>query len=112
MTKEDLRNAVNRCVAAYIEDYDVLGADSQLRINPATFDAVIMSERDKLDEIADADEALESAAAAQGMESQESMDYQVKQNPEFYPMSIFVRIMPDGHMRPDEERIEEILSKY
>ncbi|MCM1449948.1 MAG: hypothetical protein NC082_06370 [Clostridiales bacterium] len=112
MTKEDLRKAINRCVNAYIEDYDVLGPDMQLCVYPETYEAILMSESDMFKEIAYANEALEAAAGAQGLESQESSDYQVKQNPDFYPMSTLVTYSDDGHLLPDRAAIDRLMSMY
>lgn len=66
---------------------------------------------DMREEIEDSDEAIEDAAAAQGMENQDASDYQAKQNPDFYPVKKLLQASGNTDV-PSETAIERIVVNY
>ncbi len=112
MTNTKLVSAIGNAVERYIEDYDIYDQDPHIRINPANLNVAIVNGRDMLDEIEDSNEAVEDAAGAQGAASEQSTDFQVTQNPDFYALNRLVIVMDDGHMVPNDDAIKNIAANY
>ena len=112
MTNTKLVSAIGNAVERYIEDYDIYDQDPHIRINPANLNVAIVNGRDMLDEIEDSNEAVEDAAGAKGAASEQSTDFQVTQNPDFYALNRLVIVMDDGHMVPNDDAIKNIAANY
>ena len=112
MKEKDLAGVIADLVQAYIDDDSKMGPDPRIRVNPAEKRAMIVDSRDFADEIEDADEAVENAAAADGMAEEEAMDFQVSENPDFYPMRELVLTEKSGKRVPDMRKIDRIAKKY
>lgn len=112
MTQNNLTDSIIGLVKEYIENFDMFDSNPQIRINPGTKRAALVNGRDMLAEIEDSNEAIEDAARAEGAETEDASDYQVKQNPDFYPVKSLLKTMPDGRVVPDESGIEKIAVIY
>ena len=67
---------------------------------------------ERSDAVEDSDEAIENAAAAHGMANQETMDYQVTRNPDYYAVKRLLAASGPDHTIPDTTAIEAIASNY
>lgn len=112
MDKEQFRKAVTREVADYIRNWDQFGSDPQLRVNPADLELRIFTSTDLARAVEDADEAVENAAIAQGAETEEADDWQVKQNPDFYPLKGLIKAEGKENTVPDPFGIDRIVRIY
>ncbi len=112
MKKYEFIDAVKAAVNRYLADTALFDFDPQVRVNPVTFSVNLISSREKLAEIAESVETLESAAGAQGEMEEETTEYQVRQNPDFYPVKKLIKVAADGSATPDDERIEAIAAEY
>lgn len=112
MTRKEFKKSIEDNVYLYINNFYRFDSNPQLRVNPATLAVTLVNGSDILDEIGDNDEAVESAAAAHGMASQEASDFQVTQNPDFYPVKNLLEAVSDDKTLPKEDAIESIVSTY
>lgn len=111
MDKENFKKILKDAVQEYIDNFDRFDSNPQIRINPESLTVALVNGSDMIAEIEDSDEAVEDAAHAQGMADQEASDYQVKQNPDFYPVKKLLQ--PKGNSDiPSGLAIERILIKY
>lgn len=112
MTRQDFIDAVTGLVGEFIFEGGNKEAASQLRVNPESKEIALESEADFLSEIADNDEAVEDAAAADNAQEDEATDWQVKQNPDFYPVSTLIRANAKGEMEVDKRAVSRLADKY
>ena len=112
MTHDNLIKKITSLLEVYVDNVESFDHNPQLRINPANFDLTIVNGSDMLKEIEDSNEAIEDAASADGAETEESADYQVKQNPDFYPAKKLVKETNDGKFIPDKKAITDYVSNY
>ena len=112
MTQEEFIKAITHAVTLYTNAPEYFDANPQLRINPATLDVVAINGRDMLEGIADSDEAVEDAAAAQGDETESATDFQASQDPDFYPIKEYVKAEEGGRMKPDAKAIAKLAARY
>ena len=111
MTREEFINTVRNQVAVCAENVDLERDNAQVRVNPVTLDVMVVNGSDFMAEIADSDEAVEDAAAAERPADKDATDYQVAQNPDFYAVSRLVR-RDGGKVVTDDEAIERVASLY
>lgn len=90
MERQDFINDIKRIVNNYLQDRNEMTDDPQLRINPMTLYASVVTAQEMQNEIAYTDEDIEVNAAAEGDESESSDDYEGKQDPDFYPLRTLV----------------------
>lgn len=107
-----LEEKIISLVNEYIENFDRFDHNPQIRINPSTLAATLVNGRDMQLEIEDNDEAIEDAAAAEGLETETAADFQASQNPEFYAVKKLLRAPDSGSTVPDKAAIHRIASKY
>ncbi|MDE5886165.1 MAG: hypothetical protein K2G90_11250 [Muribaculaceae bacterium] len=112
MTREELVKAIAHAVTLYVDAPDYFDANPQLRINPATLDVVAINGKDELEGIADNMEAIEEETLAQGDETEDAMDWQVAQNPDFYAIKDYVIKDKDGKLKVDEKAVESLAKTY
>lgn len=86
MNRQDFIDNISRIVANYTENRDEMVDDPQLRINPMTLYASVVTAQEMQNEIAYTDEDIEVNAAAEGDASESADDYEGKQDPDFYPL--------------------------
>lgn len=111
MNAKDFKRTLTECVQEYIDNFDRFDANPQLRVNPVSKRVDLVNGSDLIAEIEDSDEAIEDAAASQGMENDDSTDFQVKQNPDFY--SVKSLLEPKGNSDiPSEKAIDKIVAEY
>lgn len=108
MTREEFIDVVAQLVGQYIFEGRMPGANVQLRVNPATLGIALVSNADFMAEIADNDEAVEAAAAADRPEAEDAADMQVRRNPDFYPVSTLIT----ADNKPDREAIGKVADHY
>ena len=111
MNKQEFSDLVTKNVNFYILNFDRFDNNPQLRINPDSLEVDVVSGEDFQEEIEDSDEAVENAAIAQGMETQEASDFQVKQNPDFYSVKGLLKPVGDTDI-PNPDTIAEIVAIY
>lgn len=107
-----LEESIIRLVNEYIDNFDRFDSNPQIRINPATLTATLVNGSDMLTALADNDEALEEAAAADGLETEDAADYQAAQNPDFYAVKKLLTSSPAGNTSPDTLAIRRIAENY
>ena len=111
MDKKEFEGVLTDAVQMYIDNFDRFDSNPQLRVNPVSLRVDLVNGSDLINEIEDSDEAVEDAAAAQGMESNDATDYQAKQNPDFYPVKPLLE--PKGNTDvPSAKKIDEIVKVY
>ena len=111
MDKKEFEGVLTDAVQMYIDNFDRFDNNPQLRVNPVSYRVDLVNGSDLINEIEDSDEAVEDAAASQGMESNDATDYQAKQNPDFYPVKPLLE--PKGNTDvPSKKKIEEIVKVY
>lgn len=111
MTSQDLYSKILELVKGYIQNFSSLGSNPQIRINPMTLDVEYADGRELQQDIADNDEAVESAAGAEGLESQDASDYQARQDPDYFSVERLLLHTPEG-VEPDTDAIEAITRYY
>lgn len=111
MAQKELADKIYDLVKEYIENFDRFDSNPQIRVNPDSLQVELVNGSDFRAEIEDSDEAVENAAIAQGMETQESSEYQVKQNPDFYSVKKLLKAAGDTDV-PDKDAIAEIVTTY
>lgn len=112
MDRKEFMSHVSAAVDIYIGSFDRFQPDAQIQVNPVTLAVELVNGRDRLDDLADNEEAVEDASAAHGEENQDGADYQVKQNFDLYPVKDFVIVREDGQGRPDPLAIARLAAKY
>lgn len=111
MTRQEFTKQITDNVQLYIDNFYRFKDNPQIRINPSNLAVTLENGSDLLSEIGESDEALEDAAAAEGAANEDSTDFQVKQNPDFYAVASLVKVN-DGNGTPDAEAIERIVTRY
>lgn len=111
MTKVEFSEMLTGLVNEYIANFYRYDSNPQVRINPDALTAELVNGSDMQSEVEDSDEAVENAAAAQGMETQEAAEYQVEQNPDFYAVKSILKPQGDTDV-PDSKKIAEIVDVY
>ena len=107
MTRQEFIDRLTDLVSNYIEYYIGPETDMQVRINPLSKAMELDDSSTRLDGIADNDEAVESAAAADSDTTTDAADYQVKQNPDYYSVASLI-----VENRPNKEAISKIADIY
>ena len=95
----------------YISNPKAFGTDPHLRINPRSLAVNIIGCNDMHAEIENSNEAIEDAGV-EGDMSEDAADYQVRQNPDFYPVKSLVAALPSGVLEPDKKAIGAVAAKY
>ena len=111
MTRDEFIEKLTGEVNTYIENFDRFDSDPQLKVIPATLDVALVNGSERSDAVEDSDEAFGSAAA-HGMANQETMDYQVTRNPDYYAVKRLLAASGPDHTIPDTTAIEAIASNY
>ena len=112
MTRDEFIEKLTGEVNTYIENFDRFDSDPQLKVIPATLDVTLVNGSERSDAVEDSDEAIENAAAAHGLANQETMDYQVTRNPDYYAVKRLLAASGPDHTIPDTTAIEAIASNY
>lgn len=112
MNRENFIKRIDENVQLYIDNFDRFDSNPQLRVNPASFSMEIVNGSDMLAGIEDSNEAIENAAGAQGAATEVYTDFQVTQNPDFYPLKKLFIVDGQGVARPDENAVSAIADIY
>lgn len=112
MDRQEFTETLCNIVTNSIEEYDRLGPDTQLSINPVTKYISVDTGGEIDAEIADADEVVEMGAGAERPEQEDADDYQARQNPDFYALSSLVKRDEKGTLIPDNEAINRVITTY
>lgn len=112
MDRQEFTETLRNIVTNSIEEYDRLGPDTQLSINPVTKYISVDTGGEIDAEIADADEVVEIGAGAERPEQEDADDYQARQNPDFYALSSLVKRDEKGTLIPDNEAINRVITTY
>lgn len=112
MKQIEFIEGVARMLQHYINNSGHFDSNAQLRVNPATMATTIVNGSDMLAELADSDEAIEDAAAADGLRDEDATDYQASQNPDFYSVKMLIQSGPSGHDEPSLHAIVQIADSY
>lgn len=100
-----LADKITRLVNEYIENFDRFDSNPQIRINPATLAASLVNGRDMAAAVEDSDEAVEDAAAAEGLETEDAADFQAAQNPVFVAVKSLLKTTHSGTVVPSAAAI-------
>lgn len=112
MTRKEFIDRANDAVGRYLDDFEFFEPDPHLTVNPVTLYVDVVSGPVMDEAIADADEAIEDAAAADGDANEVATDYQVKENPDFYPIRQFLIVKKGEQTVADPKAIEKLADKY
>lgn len=112
MTRNEFIESLTSSVVSYINAPEIAGPNPQIRVNPLKLDVALINGTDFLNDIAYSDEIIEAAAAADRPADADADDYQVAQNPDFYPAATLVKFSSDGVRHPNTEAIERIADIY
>lgn len=112
MTQNSLTDSIIGLIREYIDNFDMFDSNPQIRVNPGAKTAALVNGKDMLAEIEDSNEAIEDAAGAEGDEIEDASDFQVKQNPDFYPVKSLLKTEADGSVVPDESGVDKIAAIY
>lgn len=112
MAKTALKDSIYKLVQEYIDNWDLYDSNPQIRVNPEMKTATLVNGSDMQEEIEDSDEAIENAGGAQGAETEDADDYQVMQNPDFYPVKTLLTTNKKGEVEVNEKEVEKIASLY
>lgn len=112
MKQYEFIEGVARMLQLYINNAGRFDSNPQLRVNPATKAATIVNGSDMLAELADSDETIEDAAAADGLRDEDSTDYQASQNPDFYSVRMLIQDNPAGGSEPSLPAICQLAASY
>ena len=112
MKKSEFIEGAEGLVWVWINNRDLQGENAQLRVNPELLYVDFLTEKEFLNSLACAQEAIENAAYAHDAAQYEAADYQAAQNPDYYPMRTLVKTNEEGKTVPDRDKIEEVASNY
>lgn len=98
-------------IQEYIENFDRFDSNPQIRVNPLTLQVSLENGSDFLQDIADNDEAIEDAAIAEKPETEDAADYQVKLNPQFYPVKSFLKAVGEKS-EIDFPKVEQLANEF
>lgn len=112
MTRKEFIDRINEAVDRYLDDFEEFEPDPQLSVNPVTLYVDVVSGKIMQEGLADSEEAVEDAVAAQGDESEQDTDYQVKENPDYYPIRQFLKVSKDHPTVADPMAIGRLASRY
>lgn len=102
MTKQEFTDNIRRIVANYTADAAEMSSDPQLRINPLSLHASVVTAQEMQNEIAYTDEDIDASAAAEGDATESADDYEARQDPDFYPLRTLL----------SEDSIANLVSNY
>lgn len=111
VTKALFKQQLTDLISGYVDNYIGNDENPQIRVVPADLAVDIVSGRDFLDELAESEEVIEIAAAADDAASEEASDYQASRIPDFYELSDYVKEV-DGHKTVDVAAVDKLVSKY
>ena len=112
MKKNEFIEGVTGLVWVYINNQDMLGKNAQIRVNPVLLTIDLFNEKEFLQGLADAQEAVENTAYAHDAAQYEDADYQAQQNPDFYPARSLMVKDAEGKWTPDNAAIEALAANY
>lgn len=112
MTREELTDTIAIAIKEYVGYDSYNGPDLTLSINPVSLFVSVITEDEKLSDIENSNEAVEDAAAAERPASEDATDYQVRQNPDLYPVKSLVKTGGDGKNVFDMDAIRAIAARY
>ena len=112
MKQYEFIESVARMLQLYISNSKSFESNAQLRVNPATKAATIVNGSDMLAELADSDETIEDAAAADGLRDEDATDFQASQNPDFYSVRMLIQDNPSGGEEPSMPAICQLAASY
>lgn len=112
MTREEFTDALRDAVKEYIDNFDRFDSNPMLRVIPDSLAVTLVNGSDIAGEVEDSDEAVENAAAAQGMADQEAADYQVTRNPDLYPVKKLLVALPGDKTGLNNAAIAAIVNSY
>lgn len=110
MNKQEFAETLRNIVSNYIEEYNEIGPDAQIAVNPVTQYITVDTGNDIQYDIADSQEAVEEAAAAEDARDADAADYQARQDPDFYALSGFVVRDKNGLLHPDVDAIDRLIN--
>ena len=111
ITKDEFKSTLNDLVEAYINNFEYYGPEAQIVVAPGDGLLDLVRACDVLEDLADSQEAVENAAAADQPETEEATDNQVKLNPDYYDVRDFFTVT-DGKGTVNARAVEELATKY
>lgn len=112
MTRKNFTDSIMTLVDGFIANYDEFDNDPQLRVEPATLNVSIVSGDERTAEMAYSQEALEGAAAVEGVEGEDADDLQVRRNPDFYAMRNLIKTVGEPQPVPARKAIKDVVDMY
>ena len=112
MTRKEFIERATDAVARYLDDFDLFEPNPQLSVNPVTLYVDVVSGDTMEAGLADSDEAVEDAAAAEGDATEQYSDYQVRENPDYYPIKQFLIVKEGAPTEINHMAIGHLADKY
>ena len=112
MTRKELIENINTTLRRYLNATEYYGPDPQLSVNPVTLYVDLATDATRTAGLADSEEALEDAAAAQGDASEAATDFQARENPDYYPVSQFLKYTSGAPTVPDTAAVAALALSY
>lgn len=112
MTRTEFADSIAASVIEYMESFDRFDDNPQLRVEPRTLSVLLVNGAEMLADLAYNDEAVESAAGAQGAATMDATDFQVRQNRDFYAVKSLLRPDGAGGSEVDLKAVEAVVSNY
>lgn len=112
MTREEFKSALEKLVTLYMGDFTRYDSDPQIVVTPATLFVDLVNGRERLTDIADSEEAVEDAAAADKPETEDATDYQARRDQDYYPVKSLLHKNSEGCAEINNEAVEKIVNVY
>lgn len=112
MTRKDFTERIEFLVREYLNDPKQFGPNYQIKVNPESLMVTLADNTEMLDSIEYSNQAVEEAAGADTGAYEDAMDSQVRQNPDFYPVSRFFRHEGENRVTADIDAIEAVAAEY
>ena len=112
MTREELAENIAITIKEYVGLDNHNGPGLKLSINPESLFVSVITESEMLTDIAESNEAIEDAAAAERPASEDATDYQVARTPDIYPVADFEKSSSSGAVTLDMDAIMAVAAKY
>ena len=111
ITKDEFKSTLNDLVEAYINNFEYYGPEAQIVVAPGDGLLDLVRAGDVLEGLADSQEAVENAAAADQPETEEATDSQVTLKPAYYDARASSN-GTDGKGTDKARAPEELATKY
>ena len=112
MKRNEFTTSVAEVVQNYIDDFFDFDKNPMLRVNPLLGLVEVENGYAFQEDTGYSDEVVEEAAAAEGDADMSNTDMQAKQNFDYYPVRLVIKVDDEGNGRPDMAAINRLADRY